>query len=63
LYSIAGTVPNPSYKPLGCPFHPRCPHAIDNCREKFPDMCDYGDGHLARCPVLFDKDAEDVSLG
>jgi oligopeptide/dipeptide ABC transporter ATP-binding protein len=55
LYSIAGTVPNPSYKPPGCPFHPRCPHAIDSCREKFPDMCDYGDGHLARCPVLFDE--------
>ena len=63
LYSIAGTVPNPAYKPHGCPFHPRCHHAIDNCREKFPDMCDYGDGHLVRCPVLFDKDAEDVSLG
>ena len=62
LYSIAGTVPNPAYKPHGCPFHPRCPHAIDSCREKFPDMCDYGDdcgdGHLARCPVLFDESAE-----
>ncbi len=57
LYSIAGTVPNPSYKPHGCPFHPRCPHAIDSCRENFPDMCDYGDGHLARCPVLFDGSA------
>jgi peptide/nickel transport system ATP-binding protein/oligopeptide transport system ATP-binding protein len=55
LYSIAGTVPNPAYKPNGCPFHPRCPHAVDNCREKFPDMCDYGDGHLARCPVLFNE--------
>ena len=54
LYSIAGTVPNPAYKPPGCPFHPRCPHAIDNCRQQYPDMCDYGDGHLARCPVLFD---------
>ena len=57
LYSIAGTVPNPSYKPHGCPFHPRCPHAIDSCREKFPGMCDYGNGHLARCPVLFDGSA------
>ena len=55
LYSIAGTVPNPAYKPQGCPFHPRCPHVIDSCRQKFPNMCDYGDGHLARCPVLFDS--------
>jgi oligopeptide/dipeptide ABC transporter ATP-binding protein len=53
LYSIAGTVPNPAYKPLGCPFHPRCPHAVDTCRQKCPAMCDYGDGHLSRCPVLF----------
>jgi len=57
LYSIAGTVPNPAYKPPGCPFHPRCTHTIDTCRKHFPGMCDYGRGHLARCPVLFDKDA------
>ena len=62
LYSIAGSVPNPAYKPQGCPFHPRCPHAIDNCREKFPDMCDYGDGHLARCPVLYKGGGRDVLL-
>ena len=54
LYSIPGTVPNPAYKPRGCPFHPRCPHAIQRCREQFPGLCNYGDGHLARCPVLFD---------
>jgi oligopeptide/dipeptide ABC transporter ATP-binding protein len=54
LYSIAGSVPNPSYKPAGCPFHPRCPHAIAQCREQFPKMCDYGKGHLARCPVVYE---------
>jgi oligopeptide/dipeptide ABC transporter ATP-binding protein len=55
LYSIPGAVPNPAYKPRGCPFHPRCPEAIPVCREKLPQMCDYGEGHLARCPVLFEK--------
>jgi oligopeptide/dipeptide ABC transporter ATP-binding protein len=54
LYSIPGTVPNPAYKPGGCPFHPRCRHAIRNCREQYPEMCDYGGGHHARCPVVFD---------
>ncbi len=54
LYSIPGTVPNPAYKPKGCPFHPRCQHAIQTCREQYPGMCDFGDGHHARCPVLFD---------
>ena len=53
LYSIPGTVPDPAYKPDGCPFHPRCEHAIDTCHQEFPEMCDYGDGHLSRCPVLY----------
>ena len=55
LYSIPGTVPDPAYKPEGCPFHPRCEHAVDTCRREFPEMCDYGDGHLSRCPVLYDQ--------
>jgi oligopeptide/dipeptide ABC transporter ATP-binding protein len=61
LYSIPGTVPHPAYKPRGCPFHPRCPHAIKTCREQYPAMCDYGDGHQARCPVLFDASGENRS--
>ena len=52
LYSIPGTVPNPAYKPEGCPFHPRCRFAIQSCKEEFPQMSDCGDGHLSRCPVL-----------
>jgi oligopeptide/dipeptide ABC transporter ATP-binding protein len=54
LYSIPGTVPNPAYKPAGCPFHPRCQYAIQTCREQYPGMCGYGNGHNARCPVIFD---------
>ena len=53
LYSIPGSVPDPAHKPPGCPFHPRCPHTIEACRSQFPELYDYGDGHLARCPVLF----------
>ncbi len=55
LYSIPGAVPNPAFKPKGCPFHPRCPYAEPVCREEFPEMCDYDQGHQARCPLLFDK--------
>ncbi len=53
LYSIPGTVPSPAYKPAGCPFHPRCPHKAPSCHTEYPKMCDYGQGHLARCPILF----------
>jgi len=55
LYSIPGSVPDPANKPSGCPFHPRCPFVIERCRSQFPELCDYGDGHLARCPVLFER--------
>jgi oligopeptide/dipeptide ABC transporter ATP-binding protein len=55
LHSIPGTVPNPAYKPEGCPFHPRCPFVIETCRVQFPEMCDYGGGHLSRCPVLYER--------
>jgi len=55
LHSIPGNVPDPAYKPAGCPFHPRCGDAVDSCRTRFPEMDDYGGGHLARCPVIFKK--------
>lgn len=53
LYSIPGTVPDPAFKPEGCPFHPRCRHVVDSCTREFPELCDYGEGHLSRCPVLY----------
>ena len=55
LYSIPGSVPHPAYKPLGCPFHPRCQYRLPSCEVDLPPLCDYEDGHQARCPVLFDK--------
>jgi oligopeptide/dipeptide ABC transporter ATP-binding protein len=57
LHSIPGAVPDPAYKPSGCPFHPRCEYATGICRSQFPEMCDYRDGHLSRCPVLFSADS------
>ncbi len=36
LQSIEGSPPNPLSLPTGCTFHPRCPHAMDICREKVP---------------------------
>jgi oligopeptide/dipeptide ABC transporter ATP-binding protein len=59
LHSIPGTVPDPVYRPDGCPFHPRCGYAVDSCRTRFPDMCDYGKGHLSRCPVLFSAEGQE----
>jgi oligopeptide/dipeptide ABC transporter ATP-binding protein len=58
LYSIPGTVPNPAFKPSGCPFHPRCPQAIETCRIECPAMCNYGQGHRARCPVIYEQERQ-----
>jgi oligopeptide/dipeptide ABC transporter ATP-binding protein len=61
LYSIPGSVPHPAYRPRGCPFHPRCGYRQDACTTEYPDLCDYGSGHRARCPVIFsgaDRSAE-----
>src|SRR3954469_5990241 len=37
---VRGEVPNPLAPPLGCPFHPRCPHANDRCRGELPGFID-----------------------
>jgi len=55
LHNIPGTVPNPAYKPEGCPFHPRCTHAVKSCKAARPQIMDLGKGHWSRCPVLAKK--------
>jgi peptide/nickel transport system ATP-binding protein/oligopeptide transport system ATP-binding protein len=55
LHNIPGTVPNPAYKPEGCPFHPRCTHAVKSCKTELPRIMDLGKGHWSRCPVLAKK--------
>jgi oligopeptide/dipeptide ABC transporter ATP-binding protein len=38
LPQIGGIAVSPSDLPPGCPFRPRCPQAIDRCREEEPDL-------------------------
>jgi len=33
---LQGSFPDPVDRPSGCLFHPRCPHAVDECREAVP---------------------------
>jgi peptide/nickel transport system ATP-binding protein/oligopeptide transport system ATP-binding protein len=55
LATIPGAVPDPTRKPAGCPFHPRCTYVQESCRDQFPQMCNFGDNHLARCPIVYAK--------
>jgi oligopeptide/dipeptide ABC transporter ATP-binding protein len=59
LYSIPGIVPHPAYKPVGCPFHPRCTRAVAACRSRYPRMYAFDDGQAARCPVAAGKNGLD----
>jgi peptide/nickel transport system ATP-binding protein len=49
LWSIEGTVPNLVTPPPGCRFHPRCPHAMEVCRDVFPEMIQVGRNHQVAC--------------
>lgn len=57
LEVIPGAVPNPLDMPKGCTFHPRCPHAMDICREKAPQLITTEKGRKVRC-WLYDKEGE-----
>lgn len=46
---LRGDVPSPANPPPGCPFHPRCPIAIPECSDEYPDARDFGTGHRAWC--------------
>lgn len=46
---LKGDVPSPANPPKGCAFHPRCPHAMDKCKEVRPAFRDAGGGHYVAC--------------
>ncbi len=48
LVPIEGAVPDPFEIPQGCAFAPRCPHAMDQCREE-PQLLEITSGHRVSC--------------
>jgi oligopeptide/dipeptide ABC transporter ATP-binding protein len=49
LKPIPGTPPDLLTLGPGCPFVPRCPNAIDICRQQMPPLDPVGRGHVAAC--------------
>jgi oligopeptide/dipeptide ABC transporter ATP-binding protein len=49
LPAIEGNVASPFALPSGCAFHPRCPHAWDDCTRLLPAFVALGEGHDAAC--------------
>ncbi|MBI2237748.1 MAG: ABC transporter ATP-binding protein [Actinobacteria bacterium] len=55
---LPGIPTDPAAPPPGCPFHPRCPMAIDRCRSEPPPLLEILPGRTVAC-----HRAEDVLSG
>ncbi len=53
---LAGEPPNPSERPIGCAFHPRCPIAIARCGRDNPALLRRADGRLVACHLARDRE-------
>ena len=49
MESMSGEIGNPLNPPSGCPFHPRCRMACDECSRIKPELRDMGNGHFVAC--------------
>lgn len=50
--AVHGELPSPLNIPRGCPFHPRCPVAIDRCQVDPPPLKADADGHFTACHLV-----------
>jgi oligopeptide/dipeptide ABC transporter ATP-binding protein len=49
LPRITGEIPSAANPPPGCPFHPRCAHAIPACMTNVPPLRELGPGRRVAC--------------
>ena len=47
---IPGFLPDPTDKPSGCYFNPRCSYKTNTCIERQPPLIEVNNGHYVRCP-------------
>jgi peptide/nickel transport system ATP-binding protein len=47
--SVPGSPPSLANLPTGCPFHPRCPHAMDICKQQMPGFTHLDTSHRVAC--------------
>jgi peptide/nickel transport system ATP-binding protein len=52
IIRLSGELPSPSHPPAGCHFHPRCPKAMPECREAYPEAVRLGRTRAVSC-VLY----------
>ncbi len=49
---LPGDPPDPAAPPPGCPFHPRCPEAVPECRAEVPAFREARPGHHVSCLLV-----------
>ena len=49
LTAVPGRMADAQNLPSGCPFHPRCEHCKQGCKEEMPCMREIGPGHFVAC--------------
>jgi peptide/nickel transport system ATP-binding protein len=49
IIRLTGDQPSPLNPPNGCHFHPRCSHASEVCRQRYPDPTGLAGRHWVRC--------------
>jgi peptide/nickel transport system ATP-binding protein len=49
IIQLEGEMPSPMNPPGGCHFHPRCPQAIESCRQTYPKVTNVSVTHQVSC--------------
>ncbi|HEX5393552.1 MAG TPA: ABC transporter ATP-binding protein [Rhodocyclaceae bacterium] len=47
--ALGGDMPSPANPPQGCHFHPRCPHAMAQCRVSYPEAVSLSETRTVKC--------------
>lgn len=50
---VVGEPPSPMNPPPGCRFHPRCPRATRECKERVPELVEVEKNHWVACPRIY----------
>ena len=51
-HSVPGSPPSLADLPAGCPFHPRCPHAMEVCTQQMPGFSYPDENHRVACWLI-----------
>ena len=56
-----GEIPSLINPPTGCRFHPRCPHAMPVCSQRFPKRTELGADRWTHCFLYGDGDTDEAT--